>query len=84
MSGGITLFDSLGTIPSNFHVKQIKGKIVVDRWGVVRLSVDKANGEEGELELHEVLYMPRMRVNIFSLQRIGKNGACQYLFKGEP
>ena len=36
----------------------------------MRLSIDKGKGEKGILELHEVLFLPRMRVNIFSLQRI--------------
>ena len=45
MSGDISLFDFLEDIPSTFHVKQIKGKVVITRWGVVRLSTDKGNGE---------------------------------------
>ena len=36
------------------------------------------------LELHEVLYMPGMRVNIFSLQRIKSKGSCSYAFAGNP
>ena len=84
MTVGITLFDKLEDIQTHFPVKQIKGKVVVNQWGVVRLSIDKANGEKGELELHEVLFMLEMRVNIFSLQRIRKKGACSYTFEGEP
>ena len=75
MTGDITLFDSLETIPFDFHLKQIKGRVAIDRWGVVRLSTDKADGKKGKLELHEVLYMPSMRVNIFSLQKI-REKAC--------
>ena len=84
MCGDDTLFDSLETIPSTFHVKQIKGKVVVTQWGVVRLSTEKGNGRWGMLELHEVLYMPGMRVNIFSLQRIRNKGSCSYAFAGNP
>ena len=83
MTGDITLFDNLETIPSDFHLKQIKGRVAIDRWGVVRLSTDKADGKKGKLELHEVLYMPGMRVNIFSLQKI-REKACSYSFEGEP
>ena len=36
------------------------------------------------LGLHEVLYMPGMRVNIFSLQRIRNKGSCSYAFAGNP
>ena len=43
-----------------------EGKVFVTQWGVVRLSIDKANGEKGELELHEVLFIPDL--NTFSLQ----------------
>ena len=84
MTGDITLFDFLEDIPSDFHVKQIKGKVAVLKWGVVRLATQKANDKKGEIELHEVLYMPGMRVNIFSLQRIRRKGACSYTFEGEP
>ena len=84
MTGDITLFDFIEDIPSDFHVKQIKGKVAVLQWGVVRLSTQKADGMKGEIELHEVLYMPGMRVNIFSLQRIRRKGACSYTFGGEP
>ena len=61
---------TLKNIRATFHVKQIRGKVAVAQWGVVRLSTDEANAGKGELELHEVLFMPGMRVNIFSLQRI--------------
>ena len=84
MTGDVTLFDFLEDIPSNFHVKQIKGQVAVLQWGVVRLATQKGDGVKGELELHEVLYMPGMRVNIFSLQRIRRKGACSYTFEGEP
>ena len=68
--GDDSLFDSIEKIPSTFHVKQIKGKVAVTQWRVVRLST--GNGKWGMLKLHEVLHMPGMRVNIFSLQRICK------------
>ena len=84
MTGDITLFDFIEDIPSDFHVKQIKGKVAVLQWGVVRLSTQKADGVKGEIEFHEVLYMPGMRVNIFSLQRIRRKGACSYTFAGVP
>ena len=84
MTVGITVFDKLEDIQTHFYVKQIKGKVVVSQRGVVRLSIDKANGEKGELELHKVLFMPEIRVNIFCLQRIRKKGACSYTFEGEP
>ena len=84
MTGDITLFEKLEDIPTHFYVKQIKGKVVVSQWGVVRLSTDRANGEKGVLELREVLFMPGMRVNIFSLQRIRNKGACSFTFEGEP
>ena len=74
MTLDITLFDKLEDIPTHFHLKQIKGKVVVSQWGVVRLSTDRANEEKGELGLHEVLFMPGMRVNIFPLQRIKNKG----------
>ena len=84
MSGDSSLFDFLDDVPSTFHVKQIKGKVAITKWGVVRLSTDKGKGEKGVLELHEVLSLPGMRVNIFSLQRIRDKGACSYTFEGEP
>ena len=37
MTGDITLFDFIKDIPSYFHVKQIKGKVAILQWGVVRL-----------------------------------------------
>ena len=84
MCGDDSLFDTLEDIPSTFHVKQIKGKVAVSQWGVVRLSTERANGKWGILELREVLYMPGMRVNIFSLQRIRSKGSCSYAFAGNP
>ena len=36
------------------------------------------------LEFHEVLFMPGMKVNIFSLQRIKSNGTCSFSFHGVP
>ena len=84
MSGDISLFDSLDDVPSTFHVKQIKGKVAITKWGVVRLSTDKGKGVKGVLELHEVLFLPGMKVNIFSLQRIRDKGECSYTFEGKP
>ena len=84
MCGDSSYFDILEEIPDDFHVKQIKGKVAVGQWGVVRLSTDSGNGKRGLLELHEVLYMPGMRVNIFSLQRIRNKGSCSYSFVGKP
>ena len=66
-----------------FHVKQIKGKVVITRWGVVRLSTNKGNVVKGVLDLHEVLFVRGMKLNIFSLQRIRDKGACSFAFKGE-
>ena len=79
-----TMFDSLETIPATLHVKQIKGKVAVTQWGVLRLSTERGNGRWGMLELHKVLYMPKMRVNIFSLQRIRNKGSFSYAFAGNP
>ena len=36
------------------------------------------------LEFHEVLFMPGMKVNTFSLQRIKSKGACNFSFHGVP
>lgn len=83
MSGDVTLFDSLEPIPSKFFVKQIMGKVEVTQWGTVRLQTDGVNGTK-ILELREVLFMPGMKVNIFSLQRIRSLGSCSYSFLGEP
>ena len=33
MSGDISLFDFLDDVPSTFHVKQIKGKVAIAKWG---------------------------------------------------
>ena len=84
MSGDITLFESLSDIPTKFYVKQIKGEVSITKWGVVRLYTDKGKGVRGALELHEVLYLPGMRVNIFSLQRIRDKGECSFAFEGKP
>ena len=84
MTGDKSLFDIIAPIPSTFFVKQIKGKVSVTQWGVVRLSTDGAGGKKRELELREVLFMPGMKVNIFSLQRIRHKGACSYTFQGVP
>ena len=50
----------------------------------MRLYTDKGKGVRGALELHEVLYLPGMRVNIFSLQRIRDKGECSFAFEGKP
>ena len=84
MTGDITLFESIENIPSVFYVKQVQGKVQVTQWGVVLLCTDGADGENLELQLRQVLYIPGMRVNIFSLQRIRCKGACSYTFKGVP
>ena len=55
MTRDITLFDFLEDIPSYFHVIQIKGKVAVLKWGVVRLATQKTDDHKGEMELHEVL-----------------------------
>ena len=84
MTGDISLFDFVENIPSTFFVKQIKGRVEVSQWGVVRLCTDGVDGEKRELEMREVLYMPGMRVNIFSLQQIRSKAACGYSFQGAP
>ena len=71
-------------IPSKFFVKQIMGRVAVKKWGTIRLRTDGIDGINKTLELHEVLFMPGMKVNIFSLQRIRSKGACSYTFHGEP
>ena len=84
MSGDVTLFDFLEEIPATFHVKEMKVKVAITKWGLVRLSTDKGNGVKGVVELHEVLFLPGIKVNTFSLQRIRNKGACSFAFKGEP
>ena len=84
MSGDPTLFDSLEPIPSTLYVKQIMGKVFMTQWGTVRLWTKGVGGVEKMLELKDALYMPGMRVNIFSLQRIRSIGACSYAFHGVP
>ena len=84
MSGDSTLFDSLESIPSTFYVKEVMGRVVVTQRGTVRLWTKGTGGVEKQLELKDVLYMPGMKVNIFSLQRIRSRGACSYSFHGVP
>ena len=84
MSGDSTLFDSLEPIPSTFYVKQVMGRVAVTQWGTVRLWTKGVGGVEKQLELKDVLYMPGMKVNIFSLHRIWSRGACSYSFHGVP
>ena len=76
MSGDSSVFEDIKEIPSNFFVKQIKGIVVVTQWGTVKVSTNRGVGKRGGMKLREVLYMPGMRVNIFSLQRIRKLGSC--------
>ena len=84
MTGDVSVFEKLEEIPFDFLLNHITGEVQVTHWGVVRLSTDKADGQKGELELHEVLFMPGLRVNIFSLRRIRTRGACSYTFGGRP
>ena len=84
MSGDPTLFSFLENIPSTFYVKQIMGRVAVTQWGTVKLRTDGVDGKKKLLELHEVLFMPGMKVNIFSLQRIRSRGACSFSFQGVP
>ena len=80
MTGDRSLFDIIAPIQSTFVVKQIKGKVSVTQWGVVRLVTNGEGGKKRELELRKVLFMLGMKVNIFSLQRIRRKGACSYSF----
>ena len=84
MSGDPTLFSSLENIPSTFYVKQIMGRVTGTQWGTVKLWTDGICGKKKMLELHEVLFMPGMKVNNFSLQRIRSKGACSFSFHGVP
>ena len=84
MSGDSSNFVDLVDIPMKFYVKQVQGKVAVKQWGTVQLSTEKGEGKKGVLELSEVLFMPGMRVNIFSLRRIREKGACSYKFEGAP
>ena len=67
MFGDISLFDFQEPIPTSFCVKKIMGTVVVTHWGVLRLCTDGVGGVKEEFKLQEVLYMPGMKVNIFSL-----------------
>ena len=60
------------------------GRVEVTQWGTIILWTDGVDGEKTRQELREVLYMPGMKVNIFSLQRIRAKGACSYTFHGVP
>ena len=51
--GDRSLFDKIEEIPSNFHVKQIKGKVPVKDWGYISLSTEKKDQESGILKLTE-------------------------------
>lgn len=84
MSGDISMFEHLERIPSDFYVKQVKGKVVVREWGTVKLSTDGEGGVKGDLELREVMFVPGMRVNIFSLHRIRNLGSCSCTFSRKP
>lgn len=80
----ITLFDSIESIPTTFFVKQIKRKVEVTQWGMARMYTDGVDRVKKVLELKEVLFMPGIKANIFSLQRIRCKGACSITFKGIP
>lgn len=84
MSGDRSLFRTIEKVPNRFFVKQIKGEVDIKEWGSILLRTDKGDGVNGDLELKEVLYLPGMKVNIFSLQRIRKIGECSYTFEGKP
>ena len=84
MSGDRSLFEFLVPIPATFFVKQIMGKVAVTEWGTIRLRTDGEDGSKKVLQLREVLFMPGMKVNIFSLQRIRSRGSCSYTFQGAP
>ena len=60
------------------------GKVAVTQWGTVKLWMDGIGSTKKNSELREVLFMPGMKVNIFSLQRIRSKGACSFAFHGVP
>ena len=60
------------------------GKVAVTKSGTVKLWTDGICGTRKKLVLQEVLFMPGMKVNIFSLQRIRLKGACSFAFHGVP
>ena len=59
--------------PPRTKIRQVHGLVNVQEWGNVQLQVD---GEEGKLviRLEQILIIPNISVNLFSLQRVITKG----------
>ena len=59
--------------PPDTKIRQVQGVVNVQEWGTILLEVDGADGKR-IMRLHETLIVPSINVNLFSLQRVLKNG----------
>ena len=55
--------------PPGTRIRQVQGVVDVKEWGTVLLDVDGVQGKR-LMRLREVLIVPNIKVNLFSLQRV--------------
>ena len=78
--GDRSKFKTLIDIPKDFILHQLQGSVKVEKWGTVELDTD---GECGGITLHECLFIPGIRVNLFSGQKL-RQAAWSYTCGGKP
>ena len=64
-------FPTFRRLSTPYRIKKLQGEVNVTRCGTVNLIVQSARGP-GPLQLKEVLYIPSMNFNLFSLQKVIK------------
>ena len=51
-------------------VRQLVGEVNVTQSGTVKIQCENEIGELVQIDLHDALFVPDLRVNLFSLQRM--------------
>ena len=57
-------------LPEPIIVRQLVGEVPVVQSGIVKIQCENECGEVVQIDLHDALYVPDLRVNLFSIQRM--------------
>ena len=57
-------------LPEPIIVRQLVGEVPVVQSGTVKIQCENECGEVVQIDLHDALYVPDLRVNLFSIQRM--------------
>ena len=76
-------FSEVSRMAKAATIHQVHGTVAVYEWGIVLLACKGEGSSESIITLKDVLYVPQLRVNLFSVHNFAKHTTCPCTIRGE-